>query len=116
MVYFPNDPKDKDSTEASNHWVYWFKPEKKDGVVVGTCWGRCPTPKHPNYKQMQKDARGPDLWQLIPEGSRKPDANVGDLKGSFGPTISTADKKLPKIAKGQEPTITCIDFTNPLFN
>ena len=115
VIYFPNAPIGND-TDKSNHWVYWFKPAKP-GDGVGMFWGRCPTPKHPAYKQLQVAAQGPDLWQVIPPEKRVKDlTTVADLRPLFGPFFSTENSKLPKIAPKKNATIECVDFGNPVFN
>jgi hypothetical protein len=114
VLYFPNNPANKNDTAKSNYWVYWFKVTDKQELIG---WARCPTPKHPDYKKMQKAAKGKDLWQIIPDDKRKKGVvTVARLQKAFGETISTEDKGLPKIAKDETETITCIDFSNPIFN
>jgi len=108
--YVPASPAG-DKTDLSNHWVYWYNPTKQ------AIWARCPTPKHPQYKQMQEDAKGKDLWQLIPEEKRQPGVTgISKVAPNFGKTISSEASGLPKVAKDKKAVIDCVDFSNAIFN
>lgn len=107
---FTNAPKGG-NTDKSNYWVYWMDPKTK------TIWGRCPTPKHPRYKEWVKAEGNPDLWQIIPKGDRKKgEVNLDTLAPLFAKTktVSTKNAKVPTIdgnpPEDDNPTIDCIDF------
>ncbi len=106
--YFPNDPRGRD-TDKSNWWVYWYNPSKE------VFWGRCPTPKHPNYAGW-KEEKGVDLWQIIPQDARRKGiVRVSDVSRSFGGTISSEETGLPRISADLETVIDCVDFTATPF-
>jgi hypothetical protein len=111
--YFPNEPTGN-NTDGSHFWVYWYNP-KTDLV-----WGRCPTPRHPNYQQWVR-AKGLDLWQIIPKEARpdlKGEGRLSVLGAKFSEEIIGADDTLmPKVepSTGND-TITCVDFQNATFS
>jgi hypothetical protein len=108
LWYFPTAPVGKD-TDASNYWVYWYNP--KADVI----WGRCPNPhKHPDFKDMSKQAGGKDLWQVIPEDKKKKGRSVARVADNFGPTFAAEVKKEPKARPGTDP-MDCVDFKDPIF-
>ncbi len=118
LWYFPNDPSGDDDSR-SNHWVYWVNP--KTQVV----WGRCPTPKHPDYNKWKED-KGADLWQVIPKEKRKEtkaDKDGIDLSKAsalFGATVGAEDPEAPRLEPKADPNkqgdpIICVDFTNDTF-
>jgi hypothetical protein len=113
--YFPNPyDESKGLTATCNRWVYWLKvdPENQEKDVV---WARCPTPHHPKYKELQKELKGPDLWQIIPIGDRKPKQPIHDLAEKFGKTIAAAPGSPPFVSPETKVTINCIDFTKEVF-
>src|SRR3954470_8192800 len=82
LIHFRNAATAGDK-DRCNWWVYWYNTDKK------TVWGRCPTPKHPMYKQWQKAAKGEDLWQVIPPDKRQKDVTrIGQVAANFGKVFS----------------------------
>jgi len=116
VIYFNNPPQGND-TDKCNWWVYWARrSDQKPGQLA--LWGRCPTPKHPDYDNLTKNLGGVDLWQLIPPGQRKTTdkPRVKDVKDSFGKTINAMKEGKPKVSGAEgAPVIQCIDFKNPIF-
>jgi hypothetical protein len=113
VIYYPKAPASKTATDRSNYWVYWYNVDKK------TIWGRCPTPRHPMYRQW-KATLGADLWQVLPPKKRKPGvispSKLGPLfkeEKVFSTTATKEPKSVPTDPKSAP--ITCIDFKNPVF-
>lgn len=113
LYYFGDDPVDG-NTDASNHWVYWYS------VKSEVIWGRCPTKKHPNYRQWLA-AKGPDLWQVVPKAARP--ALKGELRiSTVGPrfaleVIGLNDEAMPKVEPATaNDAILCIDIGNAIFS
>ncbi|MFO0819481.1 MAG: hypothetical protein U1A77_16150 [Pirellulales bacterium] len=113
LTYFPDNAAG-DNTDASNQWVYWYN--MKTQVI----WGRCPTKNHPNYQQWLQ-AKGPDLWQVVPKDDRpklKGELRLSTVGPQFSPQIiGLEDAAMPKV----EPTaakdaIICIDLENAIFS
>lgn len=111
--YFLNDPRPQDGvTEACNHWVYWLRTDKDPANPV--LWARCPTPKHPEYKQLTRTL-GPDLWELIPPNERKPNPTLQSMHGKYGDTFAAKPGSAPLVDPKVKVTIDCINFQNEVF-
>ncbi len=113
LVYFPNAPVAND-VDRSNWWVYWYNEK------TGKIWGRCPTPKHPQFKQLQQQAKGEDLWQLLPKerqvaGFETQLLRLPEVAKGFGQVISSEATNLPKVRADIDDVIECVPFNNPVF-
>jgi hypothetical protein len=113
VIYFPNGPVGAD-TDRCNWWVYWYNEK------TGKIWGRCPTPNHRDFKTLAQQAKGNDLWQVIPKdrqvaGFETQLQRLPELARDFGEVFSTEAKRLPRVRADIEDVIQCVDFTNPVF-
>ena len=113
VIYFPNGPMDKD-TDRCNWWVYWYNEK------TGKIWGRCPTPKHPDYKKLQQQAKGEELWQVIPKdkmvkGFETQLVRLPELARDFGGVFSSEATRLPRVRADIEDVIQCVPFNNQVF-
>lgn len=113
LTYFPDDAAGP-NTDASNQWVYWYN------VKTQVIWGRCPTKKHPNYQQWLQ-AKGPDLWQVVPKDDRpklKGELRLSTVGPQFAPDIiGEEDPAMPKVEPTTaKDTIICIDLENAIFS
>jgi hypothetical protein len=77
QILFLPERAQAENFELSNHWVYWLNP--KTDVI----WGRCPTPKHPQYAACVA-AKGVDLWQVIPPAERLSFKGMRSVTKLFG--------------------------------
>jgi len=105
----------------SNRWIYWCKPLEGG---KGRIWGRCPTPKHPDYKGW-KEKHGSDLWQVVPPAKRKdvrddadPDkavklmAMIDGLPKIIGENDDDMPRVVPPDRDRDADRITCVQFEN----
>lgn len=101
-------------TDRSNWWVYWYNEK------TGKIWGRCPTPKHPEYKKLQQQAKGQDLWQVIPKdkivaGFESQLARLPELAKNFSEVFSSEATGQPRVRPDLEDVIQCVPLNNQVF-
>jgi hypothetical protein len=107
--YFPVPP-EGGNTDWSFYWIYWYNP------YIQTIWARCPTPRHPQFKEWEQTL-GKELWQIIPENKRIPgELSLSKLGPLFGPTFGSRKTGLPTVQKNVKDVINCVNFQDSVFN